>query len=153
MLADKVLGTGGQTQVPAEALLKEYENSKLDRAFAVQLVQRLRDLDPKVGTDPGWLDKRLAEQGTTRDEIVRAEHQEQAAMTVTVRNIITSMRLMTTFDWQTFFESVSLVDEVLRDGQRIRRNGFRDARLLPSRHRGSFARFEIFASLRWRSAP
>ena len=116
VLADKVLGTGGQTQVPAETLLKDYENRKLDRAFAVQLVQRLRDLDPKVGPILVWLDKQLAEQGTTSDEIVRAEHQEQAATTVTVRNIITSMRLMTTFDWQTFFESVSLVDEVLRSG-------------------------------------
>jgi cyclic beta-1,2-glucan synthetase len=116
VLADKVLGTGGQAQVPAEALLREYENRKLDRAFAVQLVQRLRDLDPKVGPILVWLDKRLAAQGTTSDEIVRAEHQEQAAMTVTVRNIITSMRLMTAFDWQTFFESVSLVDEILRDG-------------------------------------
>jgi cyclic beta-1,2-glucan synthetase len=116
LLADKVLGTGGQTQVPAETLLHEYENRKLERAFAVQLVQRLRDLDPRVGPILVWLDKRLAAQGTTSEEIVRAEHQAQAATTVTVRNIITSMRLMTTFDWQTFFESVSLVDDILRNG-------------------------------------
>ncbi len=63
-----------------------------------------------------WLDERLAEQGTTADEIVRAEHQQQAAMNVTVRNIITSMRLMSAFDWHEFFESVSLVDEILRNG-------------------------------------
>ena len=37
-------------------------------------------------------------------------------MSVTVRNIITSMRLTSAFDWQSFFESVSLVDEILRDG-------------------------------------
>ena len=94
----------------------DLSNKPLDRAFAVQLVQRLRDLDPKVGPILLWLDKRLDAQGTTPDEIVRAEHQDQTAMTVTVRNIITSMRLMSAFDWQEFFESVSLVDEVLRDG-------------------------------------
>jgi cyclic beta-1,2-glucan synthetase len=116
LLADKVLGAAGQTQVPADVLLKEYENRRLDRAFAVQLVQRLRDVDPKVAPILVWLDKRLAAQGTTSDEIVRAEHQDQAATTVTVRNIITSMRLMITFDWQTFFESISLVDEILRNG-------------------------------------
>src|ERR1700678_3873525 len=116
LLADKVLGAAGQTQVPADVLLKEYENRKLDRAFAVQLVQRLRDVDPKVAPILVWLDKRLAAQGTTSDEIVRAEHQDQAATTVTVRNIITSMRLMITFDWQTFFESISLVDDILREG-------------------------------------
>ena len=116
VLADRVLGTGGQQAVSPESVLRRFENKPLDRAFAVQLVQRLRDLDPKVGPILVWLDERLAAQGTTADEIVRAEHQEQAAMTVTVRNIITSMRLMSAFDWQEFFESVSLVDEVLGNG-------------------------------------
>src|SRR5277367_5346079 len=116
ILADRVLGTGGQPAVSPESILRRFENKPLDRAFAVQLVQRLRDLDPKVGPILVWLDERLAAQGTTADEIVRAEHQEQAAMTVTVRNIITSMRLTSAFDWEAFFESVSLVDEVLRSG-------------------------------------
>ena len=40
-----------------------------------------------------WLDQRLAAQGTTADAAVRDEHQRQGAATVTVRNIITSMRL------------------------------------------------------------
>ena len=97
-------------------VLRRFEDEPLERAFAVQLVQRLRDLDPKVGPILLWLDKRLDAQGTTSDEIVRAEHQDQTAMTVTVRNVITSMRLMSAFDWHEFFESVSLVDEVLRDG-------------------------------------
>jgi cyclic beta-1,2-glucan synthetase len=116
ILADRVLGTGGQPAVSSESILRRFENKPLDRAFAVQLVQRLRDLDPKVGPILAWLDERLAAQGTTADEIVRAEHQEQAAMTVTVRNIINSMRLMSEFGWEDFFESVSLVDEVLRNG-------------------------------------
>ena len=37
-------------------------------------------------------------------------------MSVSVRNIITSMRLVSAFDWQGFVESVSLVDEILRQG-------------------------------------
>ena len=94
----------------------DFENKPSGAAFAVQLVQRLRDLDPESRPILVWLDERLAAQGTTADEIVRAEHQEQAAMSVTVRNIITSMRLTSAFDWQSFFESVSLVDEVLRAG-------------------------------------
>ncbi len=115
-LADSLLGAGGQSVVAPAAVLRSFENKPLDRAFAVQLVQRLRDLDPKVGPILLWLDERLAAQGSSADEIVRAEHQEQAAMSVTVRNIITSMRLTSAFDWQVFFEDVSLVDEVLRSG-------------------------------------
>jgi cyclic beta-1,2-glucan synthetase len=116
LLADRLLGTGGQSLVSPAAVLREFEKKPLDRAFAVQLIQRLRDLDPKVGPILLWLDERLASQGTSADEIVRAEHQQQAATSVSVRNIITSMRLASAFDWQTFFESVSLVDQVLRDG-------------------------------------
>ena len=41
------------------------------------------------------------------------EHLRQGASNVTVRNIITSMRLMSDVDWAEFFESVSLVDEAL----------------------------------------
>ncbi|MGB8541663.1 MAG: glucoamylase family protein [Candidatus Acidiferrales bacterium] len=116
LLADSLLGTGGQATISPATVLRDFEKKPLERAFAVQLVQRLRDLDPKVGPILVWLDERLAAQGTTADEIVRAEHQQQAAMTVTVRNIITSMRLTSEFDWQVFFESVSLVDQVLRAG-------------------------------------
>jgi cyclic beta-1,2-glucan synthetase len=114
IVADSLLGTGGRHLVAPEKILSRFEKKPLERAFAVQLIQRLRDLDPKVGPILQWLDVRLAAQGTTADDIVRTEHQQQAAMSVSVRNIITSMRLTSSFDWQTFIESVSLVDEVLR---------------------------------------
>ena len=47
---------------------------------------------------------------------VREEHQRQGASSVTVRNIITSMRTISAVDWADLFEGVSLVDAVLRDG-------------------------------------
>ena len=46
-----------------------------------------------------WLEELLAAQGTTAEEMVRLEHQRQATMNVTVRNVITSMRLISWFDW------------------------------------------------------
>ena len=78
-------------------------------------MQRLRDPNPNVRPIVLWLEGHLKAQGTTAEDIVRAEHQHQAAMNVTVRNIITSMRLMSAFNWKEFFESVSLVDEILRE--------------------------------------
>ena len=114
-LVDSVLGTNGHAPIPPEAALRRVEGTPLATAFIVQLVLRLRDLGPKTDVVLRWLDERVAAQGTTADEIVRTEHQAQAAMNVTVRNIITSMRLMTDFDWSEFFERVSLVDEILRN--------------------------------------
>ena len=63
-----------------------------------------------------WLNDRLAAEGTTTDQIVRDEFQRQSAMNVTVRNVITSMRLVSMINWAEFFESVSPVDAVLRGG-------------------------------------
>ena len=81
--------------------------------------ERLRDQDPVVTPALQWLERQLEAQGITSDEIVRVEHQQQAAMNVTVRNVITSMRLISAFDWAEFFESVSFVDAILWTG-----NGF-----------------------------
>jgi cyclic beta-1,2-glucan synthetase len=113
-LADDLLGLSGDQAGPATLTLGMLEEAPLGTAFAVQLVQRLRDQDPAVTPALVWLDRRLAAQGTTSDEIVRVEHQRQAAMNVTVRNVIMSMGLMSALDWTEFFESVSLVDRVLQ---------------------------------------
>jgi len=112
-IADRLLGLGGRPVESAAVALKRFEGATLQTAFAVQLVQRLRDQDPVVMPALRWLEERLAAQGTTADEIVRVEHRRQAAMNVTVRNVITSMRLISAFDWAEFFESVSLVDAML----------------------------------------
>ena len=47
---------------------------------------------------------------------MRDEHQRQGSSNVTVRNIITSMRLISELEWSEFVESVSLVDDTLRAG-------------------------------------
>ena len=115
-LADEFLGASSFPGRTFAAVMARDDSPRLVTAFAVELVQRLRDRDPAVTPALAWLNQRLAAQGTTADEIALVEFQRQATMTVTVRNIITSMRLMSALDWSAFFESVSLVDEVLRDG-------------------------------------
>ena len=112
-LADELLGIGDATAAPSARSLPELEDGPLVTAFAVQLVQRLREQDRAVTPALLWLDQRLEAQGTTSDDIVRVEHQRQAAMNVTVRNVILSMSLVSALDWAEFFESVSLVDAVL----------------------------------------
>ena len=118
--------------------------SALSEAFAVQLVHRLRDQDPD---DHARADlarsSSLAVQGSTADAMVRDEHQRQGAANVTVRNIITSMRLISDVDWPELFERVSLVDRGACAEQRVSRHGFPDAQSLPQRHRGTGTRRRI----------
>ncbi len=113
-LADSLLGLGDVGPERAAATLRRLRRMKLPTAGLVQLFQRLRDLDPAVTPGLRQLEELLATEGTTAEETVRLEHQAQASMNVTVRNVITSMRLISWFDWAQFVESVSLVDVTLR---------------------------------------
>src|SRR4029079_4469975 len=61
-----------------------------------------------------WLTERLAAQETTPDRVIQDELRLQGTLNVTVRNVITSMRLISEIDWANFFERVSLVDDALR---------------------------------------
>ena len=92
------------------------------------LLSRLRDQDPAETPALDWLHRRLEKQGTTAEEVVAVEYRRQTAMNATVRNVITSMRLISALDWAAFFESVSLVDEVLaaHEGYRAMDFGTRD---------------------------
>jgi cyclic beta-1,2-glucan synthetase len=114
-IADRLLGLGEDASEDAAAALRRLERTNLPTAARVQLFQRLRDQDPAVNPAVHWLEERLAAQGTSAEELVRLEHQRQATMNVTVRNVITSMRLISWFDWAEFVESVCMVDEVLRN--------------------------------------
>jgi cyclic beta-1,2-glucan glucanotransferase len=119
-LAERLLGAGIRSPEPAAMALRPYtRHLPLTRSFAVQLVQRLRAEDPTTTPALLWLDERLSSQGTNADEIVREEHRRQGAANVTVRNIVTSMRLISELDWAEFFESVSLVDEELQAGSNV----------------------------------
>jgi cyclic beta-1,2-glucan synthetase len=113
-LADRLLGVNDSP--PDPNALAPYENSPLPEGFVVQLFQRLRDQDPATTPAVGWLETRLAQEGTNADDFLRREQQLQGSTNVTVRNVITSMRLVSDVDWAVFFEAVSSLDEILTSG-------------------------------------
>ncbi|HEY5883817.1 MAG TPA: glucoamylase family protein [Pyrinomonadaceae bacterium] len=114
-LADRLLELAQRQPSTLVAQITERmgKQDKLPNAFVVQLVQRLREQDPAVAPVMDWLEKRLNRQGLNTEQVIHLEHQRQAATQVTVGNIITSMRLLSTLDWREFFESVSLIEPVL----------------------------------------
>ena len=59
-LADRLLGVSGRASEPASVVFAGLGSRPLSEAFAVQLVHRLRDQDPKVTPALAWLDERLA---------------------------------------------------------------------------------------------
>jgi cyclic beta-1,2-glucan synthetase len=113
-LADRLIGVPGHDPEPPAELLHKYRRGPLPAAFAVQLDHRLRDQALAVAPAHQWLVERLAEQDTTPERIIQDELRLQGALNLTVRNVITSMRMISEIDWAVFFESVSLVDAALR---------------------------------------
>src|SRR6185436_13652532 len=114
-LADKLLEIASLQPANVMSSLNERYGKREDlpQTFLVQLVQRLREQHPSVIPVMDWIEKQLAKQGASVEQIIHAEHQRQAAAQVTVGNIITSMRLLSTLDWNSFFEKVSLIEPLL----------------------------------------
>ncbi len=113
-LSDRLLGLSGPRPKNVKEVLACIGETAPSRPFAVQLVQRLRDHGPSILPALTWLNARLREQGSSAEDMVSLEHHAQAAANVSFRNIITSMRWMSSIDWTDFFESVSTVDDLLR---------------------------------------
>jgi cyclic beta-1,2-glucan synthetase len=107
-LADRLLANG-----PADERTWPVSAEPLSERFAAQLAKRLRDHDPDTTPAQGWLEQRLAAQGVSIETVVQHAQQRQGSSNVTVRNIITSMRLISDVDWAELFESISLVDAEL----------------------------------------
>jgi cyclic beta-1,2-glucan synthetase len=124
VLADELLSAAGNVPDPMDATLPPHERGAFSGSFLVQLVHRLRDQDPGMAPALAWLDDQLALQGTTAEAVVREEHQKQVTGTITVRNIITSMRLVSNVDWTELFERVCLVDDIFKLGSRFQEMDF-----------------------------
>jgi len=86
----------------------------LHAAHVVQLLHRVREYGPGLAPLRRDLEDHMARGGQTAEEVIRSEHQREAATQVSVANAITSLRLCAEIDWPQFVESVSLVERVLQ---------------------------------------
>src|ERR671920_2045074 len=79
-LADRLLEAVGRQPESLTALLagRLGKNEDLDRAFVVQLTQRLRDQDPAFMPVFEWLERRPRKQGLTTERAGHLAHQRQA---------------------------------------------------------------------------
>ncbi|MDO9183351.1 MAG: hypothetical protein Q7U04_13135, partial [Bacteriovorax sp.] len=114
-IADEILGLTVETKRSNKEIIKSLSLLPMHIGFVVQLVQRLRFQEGSVVDILNWLEDRLQKEGNVIDEMILEEQTNQTAANVTVRNIINSMRLMSSLDWRDFFEEVSLVDEKLHE--------------------------------------
>ena len=111
LLADAMLGATGMAELAAA---EKAIGPVMSDAVAAHLTKRLRDLDPQTTPALGWLEARLAAQSTAPDLVITRMQDHQGASNVSVRNVITSMRLISDIDWAEVFGATSQVEAQLR---------------------------------------
>jgi cyclic beta-1,2-glucan synthetase len=99
-----------------DADIRERLSAPLSEVFAAQLAKPLRDQDPRTTPALGLLAERLRLQVSSIEDVVQNAQHRLGASNVSVRNVITSMRLISDIDWADLFESLSLIDKQLRVG-------------------------------------
>jgi cyclic beta-1,2-glucan synthetase len=83
-------------------------------AFIVRLLQRMREHGTEISALHEAMEEHLHKRGSTVEEAIRTEYQHQASAQVSIANALTSLRLTSTLNWSDYFESVSLVEQVLQ---------------------------------------
>lgn len=89
------------------------QSSGPEAEFVLQLMHRLRDQGPAVAPAIQWLETLLAQAHSDIDAYLRELNHRRAINRVSVGNIITSMRLLSSLDWRPLVESLSQIDRVL----------------------------------------
>lgn len=87
---------------------------RLSSSYAEHLLQKLKKQAHRTAPILQYLDNKLLGQDTTAEQITQIEHQEQAARQISIGNAITSLRLVSILDWSNIFESLSQVEQILR---------------------------------------
>jgi cyclic beta-1,2-glucan synthetase len=90
-------------------------NPQLKSAFVAEFARRLQGQGPALAMPLTWIEQRLSERSLTIDHLVQSENQQQAADQVSMSNSIGSLRFLGTMDWREFVETMSVVEQTLRE--------------------------------------
>ena len=90
-------------------------NPPMSGAFVAELARRLQGQSSALALPLTWIEQHLAESGLTIEQLIQVENQQQAADQVSISNSIGSLRFLGAMDWREFVETMSGVEQTLRD--------------------------------------
>lgn len=85
----------------------------MSSAFVAELARRLQGAG--LALPLSWIEQHLAGEGLTIEQVVQEENKHQAANQVTVSNSINGLRRLGEIDWRDFVETMSIVEQILRE--------------------------------------
>lgn len=87
----------------------------MESSFVAELTRRLQGKGPTLALPLTWMEQRLSEMELTSNDLVQQESQKQAADQVSMSNSIGSLRFLANMDWREFIETMSVVEQTLRE--------------------------------------
>jgi cellobiose phosphorylase len=90
-------------------------NPTLSSAFVAEFARRLQGQGAALALPLTWMEQRLSDANETIEHLVHVESQKQAASQVSVSNSIGSLRLLGATHWPEFVETLSSVEQILRE--------------------------------------
>lgn len=114
--ADRLAGQADQR--PGDLILLVADMARevpaMDASFVAELTRRLQGRSGPLTQALQWIATRLADEDRTIDQSVQTDIARQSADQVSVANSIGSLRLLGTLDWREFVETLSAVEQALR---------------------------------------
>ncbi|HKH62760.1 MAG TPA: glycosyltransferase family 2 protein, partial [Flavitalea sp.] len=87
----------------------------MESSFVAELTRHLQGKGPTLALPLTWMEQRLSEMDLTSNDLVQQESQKQAADQVSMSNSIGSLRFLANMDWREFIETMSIVEQTLRE--------------------------------------
>jgi cellobiose phosphorylase len=115
--ADRMLATAEKEPNQLIQLLAEFANADvpLTAPFVEEFYTRLQAQGPAMAFVQTWVEQKLLEQGVTATQLSEAAGRTAATNQISIANSIGSLRFIGAMDWKNFVESLSVVEQTLRE--------------------------------------
>ncbi|MDD4928345.1 MAG: glucoamylase family protein [Gallionella sp.] len=117
MWADRMLATAEKEPKQLIQLLADFANADvpLTAAFVEEFYERLQAQAPAMAFVQTWIEQKLLEQGVTAIALSAADGRTAATNQISIANSIGSLRFIGAMDWRNYVESLSVVEQTLRE--------------------------------------
>ena len=92
-----------------------HSGPRLSAAFVAEFARRLQGQSVALALPLNWIEQILGETGSSTERQVHLDAQQQSADQVSISNSIASLRLLTATNWREFVESMSHVEQTLKN--------------------------------------
>ncbi|MFH1493200.1 MAG: glucoamylase family protein [Pseudomonadota bacterium] len=115
--ADRMLATAEREPKQLIQLLAEFANADvpLTAPFVEEFYARLQVQGSAMAFVQTWVEQKLLEQGVTATQLSEAAGRTAATSQISIANSIGSLRFIGAMDWRNYVESLSAVEDTLRE--------------------------------------